>query len=583
MAFDGVSVACVVKELRDKLIDTRINKIAQPERDELLLTFKVNREQLRLKISVEASLPIVHFVEENKKSPLTAPNFCMLLRKYIQSGRIVQIDQVGLERIIRFEIEHLDELGELCTKFLIIELMGKHSNIIFINSEGVIIDSIKRISAVVSSLREVYPGKVYFLPEELKKVNPLKITEDLDFGQFDQLLAESAQPLAKTLVGVFEGFSPILAQELCMRAEADSQCMYLALEDAGKKQLYEAVRQVMLQIKEGAFSPSILYQKDVPYEFVPFPFAIYEGMDSECYDSISKLLANYYEKKSSYTRVRQKTADLRKVVMTALERNVKKYDLQNKQLQDTLKRDHYKLCGELLNVYGYGQEEGKKEITVENYYTNEPMKITLDPDLTLQENAKRYYDKYSKQKRTYEALSILIEETGKDVEHLKSILSSLDHIKEQEDVAQIRDELEQHGYLKKRVGVKKEKIVSKPYHFVSSDGFHMYVGKNNYQNDELTFQVAQGGDWWFHAKGMPGSHVIVKTLGKELPDRTFEEAGRLAAYYSSGKDQEKVWVDYVLKKFVKKPPKAKPGFVIYDTNYSLAIQPSIEGIARENN
>ena len=289
-------------------------------------------------------------------------------------------------------------------------------------------------------------------------------------------------------------------------------------------------------------------------------------------------METFYADKDIYTRIRQKSVDLRKVVNTVLERSRKKYDLQLKQLKDTDKRDKYKVYGELINTYGYGLAEGAGSLTALNYYTNEEITIPLDTQLTPLENAQKYFDRYNKLKRTYEALTELIKETREEMEHLESISTSLDIAVSEEDLTQIKQELTQFGYIKKKQSGKKEKIKSKPFHYLSSDGFHIYIGKNNFQNEELTFKFASGNDWWFHAKGIPGSHVVVKTNGEELPDRAFEEAGRLAAYYSKGRQNDKVEIDYLEKKNVKKPNGSKPGFVVYYTNYSLVASPDISGL-----
>ena len=293
---------------------------------------------------------------------------------------------------------------------------------------------------------------------------------------------------------------------------------------------------------------------------------------------MSEVLRTYYSTRSRLTRIRQKSADLRHIVQTALERNRKKYDLQIRQLKDTENREKYKVYGELINTYGYNVEEGAKKLEALNYYTNEMISIPLDPTKTPQENAQRYFAKYNKQKRTFEALSELSRETKDDITYLESIQTALDIALTEDDLAGIREELISTGYIRRRFTKKKVKIKNTPLHYISSDGYHMYVGKNNLQNDELTFNFASGNDWWFHAKQAPGSHVIVKTNGDELPDTTFEEAGRLAAYYSSMRGSDKVEIDYVEKKHVKKPKGAKPGFVVYYTNYSLVIDSDISKI-----
>lgn len=575
MAFDGITIACLVKELSEKLTGGRIYKIAQPEADELLLTIKNNSTQYRLALSASASLPLVYLTEQNKPSPLTAPNFCMLLRKHLQNGRIVSIYQPGLERIIHMDIEHLDELGDLRRKTLIIELMGKHSNIIFVNEENMILDSIKHISGLVSSVREVLPGRTYFIAETQEKQNPLTTPA----AQLADLLRAKPMPVFKAIYATFTGFSPVMGQELCHRAGIDGDMPTAGLSDSDFSSLSKQFAALITDVKTGIFQPVIAYKGEDPADFGVFPFTIYPSDAQKEVDSISTLLQDYYAEKNTLTRIRQKSVDLRKIVQTALERNVKKYDLQLQQMKDTEKKDKFRLYGELITTYGYSVEQGSKSFEALNYYNNEIIKIPLDPTIPVMDNAKKYFDKYAKLKRTYEALSTLTEEVKSEIEHLESISTSLDMALKEEDLTEIKEELMQTGYIKRHTGnQKKTKITSKPYHYISSDGYDIYVGKNNLQNDYLTFQLAAGNDWWFHAKGAPGSHVVVKTNGEELPDNTFEEAARLAAYYSKNRGAEKVEIDYIEKKHVKKPGGGKPGFVVYYTNYSMMIDSDISGI-----
>lgn len=576
MAFDGICIAAITKECNDKLINSRIYKIAQPEKDELILTLKSQNDTYRLFMSADASLPLMYFCEENKQSPMTAPNFCMLLRKHIQNGRIVAIRQPSLERIVCIDIEHLDELGDLCKKTLVIELMGKHSNIIFINSEGKIIDSIKHISGMVSSVREVLPGREYFIPDTMEKKNPLNV----DFKTFCDIFQKSS-PLYKALYTSFTGFSPVISQEICYIAGIDSDLPSNVLTDVQKKTLYDNFTKITAQIQNQDFVPTIYTENKTPKEFSVLPLSCFSHCEKTEFESISVLLENYYATKNKITRIRQKSNDLRKVIQNTLEKDIKKYDLQIKQMEDTQKRDKYKIYGELINTYGYGVAPGSKELTANNYYTGEDIVIPLDPTLTTTENAKKYFEKYNKLKRTHEALSELTLQVKEEIVHLESILSSLDIALLEEDLVEIRLEMEQYGYLKKKHHAKqnkKEKITGKPFHYISSDGYHMYVGKNNFQNEELTFKFATGNDWWFHAKGVPGSHVIVKAENDVLPDRTFEEAAKLAAFYSKAKGQDKVEIDYIQKKHVKKTAGGKPGFVIYHTNYSMMIDTNIDNI-----
>lgn len=575
MAFDGIVIANLVKDLNDKIVSGRISKIAQPEKDELLLTIKGNRENFRLLISANASLPLLYFTETNKPSPLTAPNFCMLLRKHIANGRIVSVSQPGLERIVRIEIEHLDEMGDLKRKFLIVELMGKHSNIIFCDDENKILDSIKHISAQVSSVREVLPGREYFIPHAGEKKDPLTITEE----EFKELIGKTPQNLSKALYTDLTGLSPTVSAELCHLASLDGDISAKDFSDSELTHLYHAFTWIMDDVRQGNFTPNIIYQKEKPVEFASIPLSMFSGGDyrSVSFPSISALLERYYAERNTVSRIHQKSTDLRKILMNSLERSYKKRDLQQKQRKDTEKREKFRIYGELLNTYGYGIQEGEKSFRCLNYYDNTEITIPLDPTLSAQENAVRYFDKYNKQKRTFEATSRQLEQTEAEIEHLESISTFLDIARKEEDLAQIKEELTEYGYIKRHFsgGKKQKKAVSRPFHYLSSDGFHIYVGKNNYQNEELTFKLASGNDWWFHAKGIPGSHVIVKTEGKELPDRVFEEAGALAAYYSRGRGQDKVEIDYIQKKNLKKVPGAAPGFVVYHTNYSLVAAPEI--------
>jgi len=574
MAFDGITISNIVKELNDTLLDGRINKIAQPESDELLLTIKTPQGQKKLYISASASLPLIYLTETNKPSPMTAPNFCMLLRKHINNGRITAITQPKLERIIRFEIEHLDDLGDLCKKYLIVEIMGKHSNIIFCNSEDKIIDSIKHVSAQMSSVREVLPGREYFVPDTMDKADPLCVS----YAEFTRILVNKPAALSKALYTAFTGVSPVVAEEICYLSGLDSDVSPKELSEDLLLHLYKQFSLFFEQIKKYEYKPQIYYNGNEPKEFSSVPLTHLCSYISKTYTSVSLLLENYYATRNVMTRIRQKSVDLRKIVQTALERCRKKYDLQFKQLKDTENRETYKVYGELIHVYGYGLEPDAKQLSCMNYYTNEEITIPLDPTKTPQENAQKYFDKYNKLKRTFEALTELIQETKDDIVYLESVATSLDIATSEEDLNQIKEELIGAGYMRRKFSKQKVKITSKPFHYISSDGYHIYVGKNNIQNEELTFKFASGNDWWFHAKGCPGSHVIVKSNGDELPDLTFEEAGKLAAYYSQNRGAEKVEIDYIEKKHVKKPNGGKPGFVVYYTNYSLMIDSDISSL-----
>lgn len=584
MAFDGLMTAALVKELSDTLTGGRITKIAQPEKDELLLQIK-NYDTYKLLLSADASLPLLYLTEESRQSPLTAPNFCMLLRKHFNSARILSVTQPGLERIVDFTVEHLSELGDVCQKHILIELMGKHSNIILTDEAGTIIDAIKRVSGMVSSVREVLPGRPYFIPQTQDKLDPLTVS----FSEF-LTLREKPMPLYKALYSAFTGLSPQTANELCHRAGLSPDLPAAEFSEDFLQHLFHIFSTLMEDVRQGHFSPNLVRSGKEPVAFSVIPLTMYEksGYEVQPFSSASALLREFYAEKNTITRIRQRSADLRRVLQSALEREVKKYDLQLRQLKDTESRDKYKVYGELLTAYGYGAEPGAKEITVTNYYTDEPLTIPLDETMTALENAKRYFERYGKLKRTFEALTTQTEETKSSILHLESIRNALEIARHEEDLVQIKAELSEYGYLKKHSPFgkgpgsgkkeKKVRITAKPLHYRTADGFDLYVGKNNYQNDFLTFEFANGNDWWFHAKDCAGSHVILKNDGRELPDHVFEAAGSLAAYYSKNREAGKVEIDYVDKKQVKKPNGAKPGFVVYYTNYSLMAVPDISGL-----
>ena len=651
MAYDGIVIAATVKELNESILDGSITKIAQPERDEILLTVKQNRQNRKLSLSASASLPMVYFKEETALSPATAPNFCMTLRKHIGGGRIrriyqpgEQLSEAGLERIIVFEIEHLDELGDLGVRRLVCELMGKHSNLILLREDGTIIDSIKHITPSVSSVREVLPGRTYFIPDTRKKQNPLFLLEDAggaasagvgqaaftevgqtvpfgsgqaaEFGSgktaFFSALCGQGLPVQKAIYSRITGFSPIAAEELCFRAGIDGDKTPEFLKDEEKAQLYQAFSGLMQDIKNGNFTPNIVYDGEVPEEFsaVRLSVLLSGGFQEKCFDSMSEVLSVYYEERAKRGRIRAKSEDIRHILKTLTERTAKKLELQERQYQDSEKKDKFRVFGELLNTYGYSLSGGEKELRCQNYYDEgKEIAIPLDPMLSAGENAKKYFDKYQKLKRTQEALAPQIEESKQLLWHLDSISTALSMAETEADLNQLRKEMSEYGFIKKNFGeaygsghngggqrggrqqgrggkqqnaprkLRKEELRSEPMHFVSSDGVDIYVGRNNYQNEEITFKLADGNDWWFHAKNMPGSHVIAKTGNRELPDKTCLEAAALAAYYSKacGEEKqhlpEKIEVDYVQKKALKRVPKAAPGYVIYHTNFSIMVEP----------
>ena len=573
MAFDGIVISNLSYELNTNLVGGRISKISMPEENELIFTVKNNAKTYRLLISASASLPLVYLTDVNKPAPKVAPAFLMLLRKYIGTAKITDIFQMGLERILCFKLEHLNELGDLSHKCMYVEIMGKHSNIIFTDENNKIIDSIKRISANMSSLREVLPGREYFLPDELKTKDFL----NTELEEFTEILKSKEYALSKSIYMNFAGISPLIAEEIVLRASLSSQAPSTSLSELEYTHLFHTIKNLLDDINAHNFSPNIVYRKEEALEFSSVELFSYNSEEYKkySYDSVSKMLYDFYSSREAFVLNRQKSSDLRRIVNTALERASKKYDLQEKQLQDADKKDIYRVYGDLLNTYGYSLKGGESSFTTENFYDdNKEITIPLDKNKSAKENAKKYYDKYAKLSRTTKALSEEIVNTKNDIEHLLSIQTALDVSSDDESLSQIRQELVDFGYIKKHSSGKQKKSTSHPYHYISTDGYDIYVGKNNYQNEELTFKVATGNDWWFHAKGIPGSHVILKSNNEEdLPDRVYEEAAALAAFYSKAKDSEKVEVDYIQKKNIKKVAGAAPGFVIYHSNWSMVATP----------
>ena len=575
MALDGITIRAIVDELNNTLLNGKINKISQPEKEELLFTVNTPEGNKRMLISANASLPFIYLTSENKPAPITAPSFCMLLRKHIGAGRIVAIDQPSLERVIRFKIQHLNEMGDLSHKLLYVEIMGKHSNIIFCDEDNKILDAIKHVPASVSSVREVLPGRDYFVPAQEGKVNPFEVTKEYFFD----VVMKKPVSISKALMGSLVGISPVIANEICYRAGYDADVATASCFDAEKEKLFTAFCTVLSSLENKQYSPVIYQDNMAPVEFAPIKLEIYSDKEAVDYTSMSQVLEEYFSKRNKYTNIKQKSTDLRKIVSNHIERTAKKLDLQEKQLKDTAKREKYKLYGEMLHTYGYSVEPGAKEVNVVNYYDNSDLKIPLDPTLTPAENAKKYFDKYSKLKRTEEALTEQLATTNHELELLKSIESELFIAENESDLSDIRRELQDYGFIKKGAQGKKEKSKkSRPMHFVDGNGYDIYVGKNNYQNEEVTFKIATGNDWWFHTKSVHGSHVIVKSNNGELPDSTFEYAAALAAYYSGARETPKVEIDYIQKKMVKKVASAASGFVIYHSNYSMVVTPSLEHV-----
>ena len=595
MAFDGLFLSALVSEFKTTISGGKISKIVQSEKDEIQLTIKKEKQQFFLHLSANPSIPLVYLSDKGKTAPLTAPNFCMALRKHIGNGFIQDITQAsrnlpeqGLERVLLLHISHRDELGDIGIKYLSIEIMGKYSNIILLKEDFTILDAIKRISSAQSSVREVLPGRKYFIPDQFKKENllcfPLESLQTfLENKKNPNAERDSGmENLSDLLFQSFSGLSPLSAREISLDAGLPQDQKLGCMSSLDYEKLSDAILRLRKRIREGDFTPQILYENGKSFDFSAIPVRQYSGnpaFHAEIFHSPSELLTFYYGGKEKEDRVRQKSADLKKQCSTLLERVSKKLSLQEKQLKDTEKKERFRIFGELLTTYGYSLKGGEKELICENYYNGQEEHIPLEESLSPIENAKKYFDKYDKAKRTERNLSTQVKESKNTLEHLQSIVNSLATAENAEDLDDIRREMGEYGYMKP-ISQKKKKErkedKSSPRIFRSSDGYLLYVGKNNYQNEIVSFQIAEGKDFWFHVKGSAGSHVIAKTEGKsleELPDRLFEEAAELAAYFSSEKESAKVEVDYTERKNLKKVVGGAPGFVIYHQNYSILVTP----------
>ena len=555
MAFDGITIANIVHELRENLLDGRINKIAQPETDELLLTIKTPKGQKRLSISASASLPLIYLTETNKPSPMTAPNFCMLLRKHINNGRITAITQPKLERIIRFEVEHLDELGDLCKKYLIIEIMGKHSNLILTDATHRILDTIKHISPLVNRYRSLQPGATYILPPTQEKQLPT----DIDFETFSSLIVEGER-YDKQLVAKFQGLSPLIAREIIYRSESDSI-----------QNIYDSFTNVLTKIQEAPSPHVMIASKEY---FYLLPLYHIEGELIPCV-TLWDMFDRYYFGKDERDRIKQQFHDIERFIRQEYDKNVKKLEKLNEELVNSEKAEQYKVLGELILANIYQIKRGDSVVRVQNFYSEnlEELDIPLEPMLSASENAQKYFQKYTKAKNAVNYILEQLELTEKEIAYFETLMIQIETAT-LKDAYEIKEELELAGYLRKHQ-IKKRKTNGKPNieKYLSTDGVEIFVGKNNLQNDYLTHKFARRHEWWFHAKDMPGSHVLVRSDADELSEATIRSAAQLASYFSKGRLSSSVPIDYTRVRHVKKVPAAHLGFVTYENQKTIYIDP----------
>ena len=603
MAFDGFCINRITKEYSELFTDGRIAKIIEPNAYDLILVIKKERDTYNLFVSANPSMSYTYLVNDKGEAPLNALNFCMVLRKYIANGRILKVSQKGNERIITIEIEHLDEMGDRSVKKLIFELMGKHSNIILTDEDDIIIDSIKRVSALTSSVREVLPKKPYFVPSDIAKINPYGCDLKTEIKKIISEIDDEEKVKTKVLsllFGKFEGVSKAFAKEVLFRADtklnscdkdsADKEslllsadCSFLETNENAYLCVCDSFKELIdLSLKSNSFYS---YRKNL--SLCDYTTFLYESLVSECMEAeehqdkkLVEFLPEFYASKHDESVIRQKSNDIINVLNSHIQKNNNKMNEWDKELAECENKDTLKKYGELLKAYSHSLTQGK-EVEVLDYYTNENIVIPLDENKNIIANSNKYFNDYSKAKRREEKLNELLKETREETEYLEDMLLYISISENSSDLNQIRNELSEKGYLKKTGNTKEKKKRTVIKQYIYKDNYHIYVGKNNIQNEEVSFKIATGNDWWFHAKGIAGSHVIVKSDKDngasewDMPDEVFELCASLAALNSSHKDLTKVEVDYTRKKHLKKPAEGDKGMVIYHKYYSMVASPDI--------
>ena len=566
MPLDAICLQAVVKEIAPVLIGSRIEKIQQPARDQLVLLLRGNR---RLFLCANPNQPRIHMTEQLRDNPSQPPMFCMLLRKHIGNGPIVAVEQSPLERVVTLAIEATDEMGEQSRFSLILEAMGRNTNLILTDKENRIVDCLRRVDLEMSQVRQELPGLFYDLPPKQEKCDPLTVTED----EFFRLLCDG-ESAEQQLTGKFTAISPLIAREIVYAAHGDSDST--VVDD----RLWRSFSQWQQSVKGNSFTPNVLLRQGKPFDFTYRSIAQYGSYgESVAQESFSTLLDTFYSRREQAERVKQRGQELVKAATNARDRVRRKIALREKEYAQTQDRETLRIRGELITANLYRMERGQRVLEAQNYYEEScpTVEIPLDVRLSPQENAAKYFKQYNKAKTAEKMLRELITAGREELQYLESVLQELQLAESEQDFMDIRAELEAGGYLRKQ-GKKGGSFQrpSKPREFRSTAGLRILVGRNNRQNDRLTTKDAQKWDLWLHTQKIHGSHVILCTDGVEPDEQSILEAAQIAAYFSQGREGDKVAVDYTPVKFVKKPAASRPGMVIYTTYKTMYVTPDEE-------
>lgn len=571
MPLDAICLSALVSELKNAVVGSRIDKIHQPARDEVILSLRGSTGSMRLLLSASPTRPRAQLTELPRENPQEPPMFCMLLRKHLAGGRILDITQPPLERLITFHIEVLDELGDRSVRLLILEVMGRRANLLLLDREGRIADCLRKVDSDMSQERQLLPGMFYRLPPTQGKESPhLALEQPLPFND------SWGHKIETLLVDTFSGISPLVARELAFEAAGSTEAL---LSKENLPRLQERLVRLMTQVESGEMEPYLLVRDSTPTDFTFRPILQYgPGTESRKMESFSKLLDGFYAQREGTERIRQKGQDLLRSLNTARDRLSRKLLIQEKELEGTKNRELLRQTGDLITTNFYRMEKGIAQLKTENYYDPNGGEITirLDPLKTPQQNAARYYKDYNRAKTAERVLTEQIATGRRELEYLNSVLESVSRAEGERDLEEIRQELVETGYVRRRSKAKErmKRLASKPLEFRSSSGLRISVGRNNSQNDVLTTKLAGKGDLWFHAQKIHGAHVILWTDGQSPDLQSLTEAAELAAWFSQGRSAGKVPVDYTMVKHVKKPAGARPGMVIYTTNETAYVSPN---------